>query len=114
MVGKNINHFMWGFQSYLRLNFQTKAESLFGNFSKNLQPKVHLIGIRNEDTNEIHPICAEIDSTNKEDVDSFVKKFDSLHKIATKFEMDNYNGTSSHSRSNAYKCAIKHILKKHH
>lgn len=124
MNGRGLKYFMWGYQSHIRLNFQTKAESLFGKFSNNLKPEVSLIGIRNKDYNGHYPICAEIDSTVEADIDNFVSKFSDLNELALQLEKIDPNGAVLHSdeyaqkqheiriHQSSYGNAIKKILEK--
>jgi hypothetical protein len=58
-MGRTIEHFMWGYQDMFRIHVEVSAESALGRLDGNLQPKVFLVGILEEDTRERFPACVE-------------------------------------------------------
>ena len=63
MQSDTVKYFMWGFQAHYQSYLQDYAEELFGKISKELKPKIFLLGILRDvtDPQTNYPICLQPD-----------------------------------------------------
>lgn len=58
-MSHTIDLFMWGFQHHFQIGVKVRAESLFDSLDPKLSPRVLLVGILQEDTDDRHAICID-------------------------------------------------------
>ncbi|WP_051541974.1 diadenylate cyclase [Clostridium lundense] len=119
-----IKYFMWGYQTYMRISLQIKAQYLFERFDKDLKPEIQLVGILDEESDDKFPVCVEIDSDEESEIESTVIQYLEINTLAEELRKVDPNSNMLHSdplaqenydkivRNNSYRKAIENIILK--
>src|SRR5690349_16114522 len=59
VMGRTVDHFMWGYQDHFRIHMQVTAEFALKRLDPDLRPEVFLVGILQEKRNDRFPACVE-------------------------------------------------------